>query len=268
MRDQCDYPGEKLSAYIDGELDARELSEVQVHLDRCRSCRERVEQLHRTRAFLGSVPSYDLPPGFHQQLRMELLRKGRGSGRAARRGFGFIPAAVYLAALLAFLIILPASALYTYHMASPDMMLAEMAGSSRVQAEAEEAAETEAEAEAEADFSSAPEEPAEQSLITAPLSDLRTEEVCVQVSDVRSRAEYLIDNASAEGAQVTEQEFTWGPAGDLAQARLVFQLSDEEMSNIQKHLAQLGRITMHRVENHTDDLGEGVSVAAAEARDA
>ncbi len=249
MRDHiCECPGERLSAYIDGELDERERREVRAHLDGCRWCQREVEQLRRTREFLSNAPSYDLPPDFHRRLRAELLRKRAGVKRVVPKSL--IPAGVYLAALLAFLIMLPASALYTYHAVPPEMMLAQT----------DEAVQTEAE------YSPVPqpERRAEWSPISAPVSDLRTEELRLQVTDVRSRTEYLIETTAAEGAQVKEQEFTWGSGGDLQQATLVFQLSADEMSGIQKQLAQLGDLTLHRIEDHAADRApEEVLVAGA-----
>lgn len=239
----CDYPGENLSAYIDGELDDHQRRDVCAHLDGCTRCRDRLEHLRETRAFLSSAPSYDLPPDFHRNLRAELLRKKAEQKRAAP--LAWFPTGVYVAALLALLIILPLSALRTFHGASPDMM---------------SATEDSIQPEAESPFVSMQEEAEEEAepptLASAPVSGLRTEQMRLQVTDVQGWTEFLIDAATAEGAQVREQEFTWGSDGSLLEATLVFELTAAEVSSIREQLVQLGDLTLHRADRLDPPPGE------------
>ena len=246
----CDYPGENLSAYIDGELNDHQRRDVRAHLDGCTGCRERLEQLRATRGFLSSAPSYDLPPDFHRNLRAELLKKKAERKRAAPRVW--FPAGVYVAALLALLILLPLSALRNFHGASPDMM---PAAEESIQPQAEPGlVRMQEEAEEEADDAASP------SLASAPAGDLRIERMRFQVADVPGLTGHLIDATTAGGVQVKEQAFTWGSDGTLLEATLLFELTAAEVPGIRQQIAQMGNLTLHSFGDRLDPPSGEISV--------
>jgi len=55
-------PGETISRYLDGELEAGESSRLESHLESCRACRKTAEKLGRTGDFLRRVAAGDSPP--------------------------------------------------------------------------------------------------------------------------------------------------------------------------------------------------------------
>lgn len=50
------HEGDRLSAFLDDELDERDALAVTRHLERCPACCQELEQLRRTRAALRSLP--------------------------------------------------------------------------------------------------------------------------------------------------------------------------------------------------------------------
>lgn len=56
--------GDKLSAYLDGELSGTEKMEATSHLKQCPSCRLELERLRSTSQALKELPRVSLPPRF------------------------------------------------------------------------------------------------------------------------------------------------------------------------------------------------------------
>ncbi len=61
---KCEKVRTKLSAYIDGELDAEFHREIADHLDRCPGCREELEAFGRVDELVGGIPRFEPPAGF------------------------------------------------------------------------------------------------------------------------------------------------------------------------------------------------------------
>ena len=53
----CQETGDRISDYIDGELEGRSLTRVRRHLSRCERCRAMLDSLHRTLEQLRSLSS-------------------------------------------------------------------------------------------------------------------------------------------------------------------------------------------------------------------
>lgn len=51
------HEGDRLSAFLDDELDDRAALDVTRHLQRCDECRDELEELHSTRRALRSLPA-------------------------------------------------------------------------------------------------------------------------------------------------------------------------------------------------------------------
>jgi hypothetical protein len=88
---------EKLIAYLDGELDASERSELEKHLERCYGCRMELEALKSTLALV----TQDSPPRFAGvRWRYPVSRRLR-SGRARWWRWVWVPAAAAVVLLAA-----------------------------------------------------------------------------------------------------------------------------------------------------------------------
>src|SRR5687767_14369211 len=55
---------EELSAYLDGQLAAEDLAELEQHIERCALCREELQDLQATVAVLQALPAIRPPRSF------------------------------------------------------------------------------------------------------------------------------------------------------------------------------------------------------------
>lgn len=55
------HTGDRLSAFLDGELPAEREEEVRVHLSVCRACREELAEVQEARSALRSLPFTEVP---------------------------------------------------------------------------------------------------------------------------------------------------------------------------------------------------------------
>jgi anti-sigma factor RsiW len=77
-RDQHDHKHcvamfEKLSEYIDGELDRAACNEIESHIERCAACKICLATLKTTIHLCGSMSSNPVPQSFSQKLRTLFL---------------------------------------------------------------------------------------------------------------------------------------------------------------------------------------------------
>ena len=70
---------DRLSEYLDGELEETFCAEAEVHLEDCPPCRDFLESLRRTVALLGRLPSEPVPEEIRRAVResAERLRQER-----------------------------------------------------------------------------------------------------------------------------------------------------------------------------------------------
>jgi anti-sigma factor RsiW len=64
----CDQIQTKLSAYVDGELDAKPHREIEAHLKQCLACRRELEELAGIDTLLKALPRYSPPADFAKVL--------------------------------------------------------------------------------------------------------------------------------------------------------------------------------------------------------
>ncbi|HUG52169.1 MAG TPA: zf-HC2 domain-containing protein, partial [Vicinamibacteria bacterium] len=76
------HPGERLSAFLDGELDASERGEVERHLRECPACARHLEELSAVDA-LAREAAVEAPPGYFEALPGKVRTRLRGRGRRA-----------------------------------------------------------------------------------------------------------------------------------------------------------------------------------------
>ena len=67
---------ERLSGYIDGQVNGREKAALETHLASCKRCRTELAQLHSVRTILRSLPPVQAPRSFRltpQQVKRILI---------------------------------------------------------------------------------------------------------------------------------------------------------------------------------------------------
>jgi anti-sigma factor RsiW len=101
---------ESLSAYIDGELTARERTRVEQHLKECQACAEDLRTLRQTVALLKELPVIPAPRSFAVRPR---VAKVRPAPAPSTWGYGLLKGATAIAALLLVLLIGGDLALHT-----------------------------------------------------------------------------------------------------------------------------------------------------------
>jgi anti-sigma factor RsiW len=69
---QCRQAKEKISAYMDHELDAASSRQVDSHLQGCAECREALKEFQEIDGMVRGMPRFDLPPDFARQMIMKL----------------------------------------------------------------------------------------------------------------------------------------------------------------------------------------------------
>jgi anti-sigma factor RsiW len=65
----------RTQAYFDGELDASSAMDIERHLERCASCRGRLQDLEDVRSVVREMPSEPLPPVLRRQIDRVLDRE-------------------------------------------------------------------------------------------------------------------------------------------------------------------------------------------------
>jgi len=101
-RSEHEWVEESLSAYIDGELSAKETARVEEHLRECQACTENLATLRQTVALLRELPTLAPPRSF--TVRPAPVRL-QARAAAPAWGYGLLKGATALAALLLVLLI-------------------------------------------------------------------------------------------------------------------------------------------------------------------
>ncbi len=73
MSNRCGEHFEKISQYLDGELDADTCREIERHLAECGRCGNCLESLRRTVAWCKGLGKEKIPAGTAQRLRRKIL---------------------------------------------------------------------------------------------------------------------------------------------------------------------------------------------------
>lgn len=89
------HPSELISAYLDGELTARERSQLLRHLASCGRCASEMEETQRVRSAVRSLSILDLPPD------LAILEEGEVVPLRRRRGLWAGTAAAVVALFIA-----------------------------------------------------------------------------------------------------------------------------------------------------------------------
>ena len=77
MSEHCRQLADKLSAYLDGELQEKDAKEVMKHLEECECCRHCVETLKLTRDTVRKMSKPEMPKDMKDRLK-SCLRKNCG----------------------------------------------------------------------------------------------------------------------------------------------------------------------------------------------
>lgn len=65
---RCSKAGKYLSSYIDGELDAKEITSLESHLAQCDRCTEELEQLRQLQGLFSQARRFSAPSGFQSMV--------------------------------------------------------------------------------------------------------------------------------------------------------------------------------------------------------
>ena len=115
MKNECEYLGPRLSAYLDGELSEKERQDVKMHLETCKVCNKMISELEEVGAIIKTTVSPELEPkvdltGVWEEIEAR-ADFGPGVWQKIRNLFGkpavFWPAAVASAAAVLFVFMLP-----------------------------------------------------------------------------------------------------------------------------------------------------------------
>ena len=78
MKLQCRHVWEHISEYIDHELDAQMLADIEAHLENCEVCSAILDSTRNILVLTADDRTYELPLGFssrlHQRLEIELRK--------------------------------------------------------------------------------------------------------------------------------------------------------------------------------------------------
>lgn len=78
---RCDEIQDRLSAYLEGELDLAERRTIEVHLEECARCRQELALLQRTVSALQSLEAIEVPPRLTAAIRTEVGAREQFSWR-------------------------------------------------------------------------------------------------------------------------------------------------------------------------------------------
>ena len=93
------HPGDRLSAFLDGELSAAERAEVQGHLRECAACTRELEELGAVDAFARELP-VEAPAGYFEELPGRVRARVRRPARAPRMALWAVAAAAAVMAVV------------------------------------------------------------------------------------------------------------------------------------------------------------------------
>ncbi len=69
----CEFDKTQINAYIDGELNAEEISIVEEHIESCEECKALYEELKNVREMLSAAEELELPDGYEEEMHQKLL---------------------------------------------------------------------------------------------------------------------------------------------------------------------------------------------------
>jgi anti-sigma factor (TIGR02949 family) len=98
---------DRLSAYLDGALDVRDLERVQAHVETCPNCLREYEELQALRGLLRSLRAPAPPAGFDERIHWRLTREAAHPRRTSLRDLlSFRPVLLRVAVVCATLALL------------------------------------------------------------------------------------------------------------------------------------------------------------------
>jgi len=69
MKEDCRELTEKLSAFLDGEAEGKDLDRILAHLEECRCCRHCLDTLRVTREALKKIKPPEMPADMKKRLK-------------------------------------------------------------------------------------------------------------------------------------------------------------------------------------------------------
>ena len=97
---------DRLSAYLDGALDARDLERVQAHVEACPACLREYEELRALRGLLRNLRAPEATAGFADRLHWRLAREATRPRRSSLRDILSAPVPLRVAVVCATVLLL------------------------------------------------------------------------------------------------------------------------------------------------------------------
>ena len=87
---QCREVQERLSAYLDNELDSTLLRGLADHLNRCDTCRQQLQGLRDLDGMVKALPKHRMPPEFAENLVLRVCKQAMASRVSASGQVGLL----------------------------------------------------------------------------------------------------------------------------------------------------------------------------------
>jgi anti-sigma factor RsiW len=100
----CSKVRNLLSAYVDEELDPREMLAVRTHLENCRACCAECDEIRSMREVLHRLPAKPVPPELLSRIRSRLEEADEGVLERVHPGLGAAAALAAAAAVIGFVL--------------------------------------------------------------------------------------------------------------------------------------------------------------------
>lgn len=94
------HPSELISAYLDGELQHSELTQLLDHLAKCGKCSAELERIQEVRAAVRSLPVLELPEGIVPEADPVVVPLRQNKGMWAGVAAAVVAAVIAIAALV------------------------------------------------------------------------------------------------------------------------------------------------------------------------
>lgn len=70
---RCSKAGKYLSSYLDSELEAKEVAQLELHLAQCDRCARELEQMRQLQGLLSQAQRYAAPPAFRAKVMERII---------------------------------------------------------------------------------------------------------------------------------------------------------------------------------------------------
>ena len=113
---RCDEIQDRLSAYLEGEIEPTERRTIEIHLEECVRCRQELALLQRTVSALQSLETIEVPPRLTAAIQVEVGAREQFSWRRLASRL-FVPLHIKLPLEAMALVLVTLGVVYVYRSA-------------------------------------------------------------------------------------------------------------------------------------------------------